>query len=113
MKVTPEVFDAAKLLLENVNKIKASEALGLSNATMTYIARADTYDDYLSELEERSKPTNEPEQAPENSQDKTIQILFERIDELTEIVKSHTKSLNATYEAVERIAEPKRRFYNR
>ena len=89
-KVTEEIFNTVKYMTKGGASIKqCCTATGLSNATMTYIRRAETFDEYkdiiyktsdgykkkMKELMKENKPeepekeavTNEPKSVPQQS----------------------------------------------
>lgn len=124
-QLTQTEYAAAKWMLTNKNKTQVAKELGRSRATITYINRSTSYENYreiLADLNERSKANkaakakvtqkySDPVATPPPVQDKAPEILFAHIESIHNILKAHTTMLNALNDKLDLVAVPKRRLF--
>jgi len=111
--LTEQEYAAAKWMLTNKNKSQVAKTLGRSTATLSYIDRSTSYEDYrriLSELNERTKAQKAAKvaQAPKASDyipvEQTISVPAEDMAKLFTLIAEIDKKLD-------QVVVAKRRFF--
>lgn len=123
--LTEQEYAAAKWLLTQHNKSQVAKLTSRSVATMSYIDRSTSYENYraiLGELNERQKAqkadkksktpivTKSIETTPPIT-DKTPEILLAHIEAIHDILKAHTTMLTVVNDKLDLVAVPKRKLF--
>ena len=111
--LTEQEYFAAKWMLTNKNKSEAAKAMGRSSATMTYIDRSTSYEDYRNILTELNKK-NQANKAARAA--KTPKPVFN--DPTPTYVSVPSEDLAKMFsllaeisEKLDRVVVPKRKFF--